>query len=82
MRELAGVEFVVAEQPAIPGPDGNGVWVIRKQVRKKKPNHEDEVSVLNTYHIVGENIFMAPLAADLLGSRIVSPRAQCLVCYD
>jgi mediator of RNA polymerase II transcription subunit 6 len=72
LRTMNGLEFVVAEQPADQGPGGTGVWVIRKQMRRKRQGEEDDVNVLNTYHIVGENIYMAPVAADLLGSRMVS----------
>ncbi|KAG0648609.1 Mediator complex subunit 6 [Hyphodiscus hymeniophilus] len=72
LRTMNGVEFVVAEQPADQGPGGTGVWVIRKQMRKKRQGEEDEVSLLNTFHVVGDNIYMAPVAADLLGSRMLS----------
>lgn len=71
---MNGLEFIVAEQPADPSPAGTGVWVIRKQMRRKRQGEEDEVSVLNTYHVVGENIYMAPVAADLLGSRMVGSK--------
>ena len=71
LKTMSGLEFIVAEQPADAGPAGTGVWVIRKQMRRKRPGEEDEVNVLGTYHIVGENIYMAPVVADLLGSRMV-----------
>lgn len=74
LRTMNGLEFIVAEQPADPSPAGTGVWVIRKQMRRKRQGEEDEVSVLNTYHVVGENIYMAPVAADLLGSRMVGSK--------
>ena len=72
MRTMNGVEFIVGEQPADQGPGGTGVWVIRKQMRRKRQGEADEVTLLNTYHVVGEHVYMAPVVADLLGSRMVS----------
>jgi mediator of RNA polymerase II transcription subunit 6 len=46
--------------------------VIRKQTRRKRPGEEDEITVHNTYYIVGENIYMAPTMADILSNRMVS----------
>jgi mediator of RNA polymerase II transcription subunit 6 len=71
LKTMSGLEFVVSEQPADPGPTGTGVWVVRKQMRRKKPGEEDEVTVLNSYHIVDGKIYMAPLAADLLKKSMV-----------
>jgi mediator of RNA polymerase II transcription subunit 6 len=73
MRSMSGKEFVVSEQPADPSPAGSGLWVIRKQNRVKgKAGEADEVTVLNTYHIVENKIYMAPSAADLLKRSMVS----------
>jgi mediator of RNA polymerase II transcription subunit 6 len=72
LKAMSGLEFIVAEQPADPGPAGTGVWVIRKQIRKKRQGEEDEVTVLNTYHIVGDRIYMAPVVADMLKTKMVS----------
>lgn len=69
---MSGLEFMVAEQPAETGPGaGTGVWVIRKQTRRKRQGEEDEVLVHATYFVVGENIYMAPAFSDILGSRMV-----------
>lgn len=71
LKNMQGVEFVIAEQPANPGPGFGGVWAIRKQRRTKRPGEEDDVSVLNTYTIVEGKISMAPTAADLLKNSMV-----------
>lgn len=72
LKTMSGLEFMVAEQPAITGPGfGTGVWVIRKQIRRKRPNEEDELTVLATYYVVGDNIYMAPTLADVLSFRMV-----------
>lgn len=69
---MSGLEFVVAQEPADP-VGGTGVWVIRKQTRRKRQSEEDEVMLHSTYFVVGENVYMAPAVADVLGSRIVRP---------
>lgn len=70
---MAGLEFMVAQEPAETGPGaGTGVWVIRKQIRRKRPAEEDEIQVLQTYFVVGDNIYMAPLLSDIIGNRMVS----------
>lgn len=51
---------------------GTGIWVVRKQLRRKVPGAEDEVTVLACYFVVGENIYMSPSVANVLGSRLVS----------
>lgn len=51
---------------------GTGVWVIRKQTRRKRPGQEDEITVHSTYFVMGENIYMAPAVGDVIGSRLVS----------
>lgn len=73
LKTMSGLEFMVAEQPAITGPGfGTGVWVIRKQIRRKRLNEEDELTVLATYYVVGDNIYMAPTLADVLSFRMVT----------
>jgi len=51
---------------------GTGVWVIRKQTRRKRAGQEDEITVHSTYFVMGENIYMAPAVGDVIGSRLVS----------
>ncbi len=73
LKSMAGLEFMVAQEPAETGPGaGTGVWVIRKQIRRKRPAEEDEIQVLQTYFVVGDNIYMAPLLSDIIGNRMVS----------
>lgn len=73
LRTMSGLEFMVGEEPAETGPGmGTGVWVIRKQTRRKQQyQEEDEITVHATFFVVGENIYMAPTLADILASRIV-----------
>ncbi|KAK3499338.1 mediator of RNA polymerase II transcription subunit 6 [Neurospora hispaniola] len=80
LREMSGLEFIVAQEPAETGPGmGTGVWVINKQTRRKRPptnparpedGPPDEIIVHSVYFVVGENIYMAPTLADVLSSRI------------
>ncbi|KAG6038670.1 hypothetical protein E4U41_003905 [Claviceps citrina] len=74
LRTMSGLEFVVGEEPAETGPGvGTGVWVIRKQTRRKQQYHEDdEITVHASFFVVGENIYMAPTLADILASRIMT----------
>ncbi len=71
LREMSGLEFIVAQEPAETAPGtGTGVWVIRKQTRRKR-DPEDEIIVHAAYYIVGENIYMAPTLAQVLSFRMV-----------
>lgn len=76
LKTMSGVEFVVAEQPAQMAPGtGTGIWVIRKQTRRKRPgggDDNDEITVHATYYVVGYNIYMAPTLADILGFRMAT----------
>lgn len=78
---MSGLEYIVAYDPLqtqAKNADGqfaaqpSNVWVIRKQQRRKRPGMDDEVSVLATYFVVGENIYMAPSVASVVSSRLVS----------
>ena len=72
LKTMSGLEFIVAQEPAQMAPGtGTGVWVIRKQTRRKRQGEEDEITVHATYFVVGENIYMAPAVSDVLGSRMV-----------
>lgn len=72
LRSMSGLEFIVAQEPAETAPGtGTGVWVIRKQTRRKRGPEEDEITIHASYFVVGENIYMAPTVADVLGSRMV-----------
>ncbi|PHH52718.1 Mediator of RNA polymerase II transcription subunit 6 [Ceratocystis fimbriata CBS 114723] len=73
LRTMSGLEFMVVEEPAEMGPGmGTGVWIINKQMRKKQPGEEDEVTVLATYFVVGENIYQAPMLADIINARVAT----------
>lgn len=73
LKTMAGLEFMVSHDPSNDGQqqDNSGVWVIRKQNRRKRGGYEDEVTVLSSYFVVGENIYMAPSVGNVLGSRMV-----------
>ncbi len=80
LKSMAGLEFMVAQEPAETGPGaGTGVWVIRKQIRRKRALEEDEIQVLQTYFVVGEKVYMAPLVSDVLRNRMVNLPSQTLV---
>lgn len=74
LRTMSGLEFIVGEEPAETGPGmGTGVWIIRKQTRRKRyQGEEDEITIHSSYFVVGENIYMAPTLADILASRIMT----------
>jgi mediator of RNA polymerase II transcription subunit 6 len=72
LKTMSGLEYMIAQEPAETAPGtGTGVWVIRKQTRRKRAGREDELTVHATYFVVGENIYMAPAVGDILGSRLV-----------
>lgn len=51
--------------------ENSGVWVIRKQNRRKRQGMQDEVTPISTYYVVGINVCMAPTVANVVGSRTV-----------
>ncbi len=73
LKTMSGLEFVVAEAPAETAPGtGTGVWVIRKQTRRKVGGGEDEIIVHGSYFVMGENIYMAPSLFDIMGSKMLN----------
>jgi mediator of RNA polymerase II transcription subunit 6 len=73
LRSMQGLEYMVAQAPAETAPGtGTGVWIINKQTRRKRPGMEDEVTVHESYFIVGDNIYMAPALSDLLANRLLT----------
>lgn len=73
LRSMNGLEYIVAEAPEETAPGmGTGVWVIKKQTRKKRPGLEDEVTVHALYYIIGQNIYPAPSLMDMMSSKMVS----------
>ncbi|KAM0450908.1 hypothetical protein ACHAO4_006299 [Trichoderma viride] len=73
LKTMSGLEFIVGEEPAETGPGmGTGVWIIRKQTRRKRYQDDDEITVHASFFVVGENIYMAPTLADILATRIMT----------
>ncbi|KAL8916981.1 MAG: hypothetical protein Q9208_008236 [Pyrenodesmia sp. 3 TL-2023] len=74
LKTMQGLEFMVAYEPSDNGtkPDNSGVWVIRKQIRRKRPGAEDEITPLSSYYVVGENVYMAASLNNILGARLLS----------
>lgn len=64
---------MVSQDPSDNGQnlENSGVWVIRKQDRKKRQGMDDEITPFSAYFVVGENIYMAPSVQNVLGSRMV-----------
>jgi mediator of RNA polymerase II transcription subunit 6 len=73
LRSMAGLEFMVVQDPSNNGKvvENSGVWVIRKQNRRKNHGREDELTPLSAYFVIGENIYMAPSVGNILTSRLV-----------
>ncbi len=73
LRTMQGLEFMVTHDPSENDtkPNHNGVWVVRKQTRRKRQGAQDEVTGISSYYVVGENVYMAPSVGNVLGSRLV-----------
>ena len=73
LRTMQGLEFMVVHDPSENDTkrDHNGVWVVRKQNRRKRQGAQDEVTGISSYYVVGENVYMAPSVGNILGSRLV-----------
>ncbi|KAL9014065.1 MAG: hypothetical protein Q9173_001274 [Seirophora scorigena] len=74
LRTMQGLEFMVAHDPSDNGTkiEHSGVWVIRKQNRRKRPGAEDEITPISSYYVVGENIYMASSLGNILGARLLT----------
>ncbi|KAH0542433.1 hypothetical protein FGG08_003188 [Glutinoglossum americanum] len=75
LRTMQGLEFMVAFEPsgAVGSQEGSeNVWVIRKQNRRKRQGSEDEITVLGSYFVINENIYMAPSVGNVVGSKMLS----------
>ena len=75
LASMAGLEFIVAHDPSRGDTvrEHSGVWVIRKQMRRKRPGAEDECVPLAAYFVVGESVYMAPSLESVLRCRMVRP---------
>lgn len=79
LKTMQGLEFVVAYDPLQAAAQSDtrfahepsNTWVIRKQNRRKRSGMDDEVTVISTYFVVGDAIYMAPSVASVVGNRIV-----------
>ncbi|KAL8830729.1 MAG: hypothetical protein Q9170_005610 [Blastenia crenularia] len=74
LRTMQGLEFMVAHDPSDNGTkvENSGVWVIRKQNRRKKPGAEDEIIPISSYYVICENIYMASSLGNVLGARLLT----------
>ena len=70
---MQGLEFMVSHDPSEGDTKLNhsGVWVIRKQQRRKRQGMQDEVVGISSYYVVGETIFMASSVTNIISSRLV-----------
>ena len=73
LRTMQGLEFMVIHDPSENDtkPNHSGVWVIRKQNRRKRQGAQDEVTGISSYYVVGDNVYMAPSVGNILSSRLV-----------
>lgn len=71
---MQGLEFLVTQDPSENDTkqEHSGIWVIRKQNRRKRAGSDDEITPINSYFVVGENVYMAPTISSILSSRLVS----------
>ena len=74
LNKLSGLEFRVVQSHMNYGDDvdpGEGRWVIRKQLREKKPGQPDKTMVLSTFFVIGELIVMAPSIGNVLWGKLI-----------
>ena len=73
LKEMQGVEYMVSHDPSEKGTifDHNGVWIIRKQERRKRKGLPDEIIPISSYFVIGENIYMAPSVGNILNAKLV-----------
>ena len=73
LRTMQGLEYMVVQDPSENGTkiENSGVWVIRKQTRRKKVGMADEITPISSYYVIGMNVYMAPTLGDILGTRMV-----------
>lgn len=69
---MQGLEFMVVRDPTenVTKPDDGGIWVIHKQIRRK-PTPDSDVTLISSYYVIGENIYMAPSLGRILEARLV-----------
>lgn len=67
LYKMDGVEFVVA---SVKEPD---LWIIRRQRRNTR---EGKITILQTYYIVGTNVYQAPSVFAIVQSRMLATEAN------
>ncbi|KAI4167425.1 MAG: hypothetical protein LQ343_007220 [Gyalolechia ehrenbergii] len=74
LRTMQGLEFMVAHDPSDNGTkvEHSGIWVIRRQIRRKRAGTEDEITPISSFYVVGENIYMASSLGSVLGARLLA----------
>ncbi|CRG88835.1 hypothetical protein PISL3812_05870 [Talaromyces islandicus] len=80
LKTMQGLEFMVTYDPLQDAAQSDtefahtpsNIWVIRKQLRQKRPGKEDDVVILSTYYVVGDAVYMAPAVSSVVGNRILS----------
>lgn len=73
LKSMSGLEFLVVQQPEITGPGaGTGIYIIRKQTRRKRPGQEDEIIPHASYYVSDPYIYQAPTIAAVMGGRMAS----------
>ncbi|KAL1583054.1 Mediator of RNA polymerase II transcription subunit 6 [Cladosporium halotolerans] len=84
-----GTEYMIAEGAQMEfdaegRPSKGGVYVIRKQDRRKAapPAGKDALETLATYYVIGENVYQAPSVADVLGTRLLSASTALNKCFS
>lgn len=79
LKTMQGLEFMVTYDPLQDAAQSDtefahtpsNIWVIRKQLRQKRPGKEDDIVILSTYYVVGDAVYMAPAVSSIVGNRIV-----------
>ena len=74
LKSMNGVEYMITNEPEKvddPALVDTGVWIIKKQNRTKRAPREDEVTLLETFYVVGENFYKAPSFYDIVGNHLV-----------
>ena len=76
LRSMQGLEFMVTHDPSEGDTkfDHSGVWVIRKQHRRKRQGMQDEVTGIASYYVVGDTIYMSSSVANIISSKLVRVR--------
>ncbi|KAL7275159.1 Mediator of RNA polymerase II transcription subunit 6 [Rhizina undulata] len=73
LKDMTGIEYMV-----VAGSQETTVWVIRKQLRRPMRMDEntgqmvEDVTVLATYYITGENVYQAPSIGAVLQNRMLT----------